>query len=67
LLFLSTLDKRDPPIIGEGLSEQEKKQAKDGARDALQLAYYALTPGSRADEIFAKWFNPDDREIVNNR
>ncbi|XEV04525.1 hypothetical protein FSHL1_009812 [Fusarium sambucinum] len=63
--FAKFLDKRDPPIIDGAFSEQEKKQASEGARDALQLAYYALTPSAISDEIFAKWFHPDDRDTVN--
>ncbi|KAF4445781.1 Metallopeptidase, catalytic domain [Fusarium austroafricanum] len=60
-----SLEERDPPVIGKGISKQHKKQLRDAARDTLQLATFALMPSPLADEIFAKWFDPRDRNIVN--
>jgi len=61
-----SLEKRTPPSIASGFTPQQTTQINDAFSDALELCNYVLTiPSGIVDPIFAKYFNPGDRDLVN--
>ncbi|KAJ5205279.1 hypothetical protein N7491_004098 [Penicillium cf. griseofulvum] len=60
-----SLQKRTNPSIDDGYSDQERTQITDAFKDALQMASYVqLIPASIVDPIFAKYFDPKDKDTV---
>jgi hypothetical protein len=60
-----SLQKRTNPNIDDGYSDQERTQITDAFKDALQMASYVqLIPASIVDPIFAKYFDPKDKDTV---
>lgn len=60
-----SLNKRAAPAIGAGFTAQQTQQLRDAFADAQELASYAIGGFAQTDAIYAKYFDPANRTLVN--